>query len=165
MAHRSSGKKLILFRHAHRSKRWGREADNGLSAKGRAQAREAAHWLKKILPDAPLHIETSPALRCVESVEILSKSLRGGIQKSTLLLSEEKTSKRLLKTRVRKFCTWWRRTKADVVIACSHGDWLAQCAEELLGHKIELKKGAFLMISCEGKKYVLEFLLNRGELD
>src|SRR4051794_36350749 len=64
---------LVIIRHAHRNKAFGAEADNGLSAKGRRQARAAARFFKKRFKGRKPNIFSSPKRRCRETLEPIAK--------------------------------------------------------------------------------------------
>lgn len=140
---------MILVRHAHRDNSR-RELDNGLTEKGRKQAQ----WIRKFAlgrikaegwekPRVSLY--SSPKVRCVETLEPLAKSLEIKIQQtSDLIEMQNKESLEQMDQRIHHFFHEWNTKGSEVMIACSHGDWLPMAAYHLLGASIDFKKGSWV---------------------
>lgn len=159
-------KRLILVRHAHRNKTYGRAADNGLSSKGQAQAEAAKKLFESRFAKRRPHIVCSPKLRCVETVLPLIEGKTTRIHVLPLLNEQQpKESEKKFLERVGQFCSWFRKEAPALVIACSHGDFFPWVVAEFLGAPLELAKGGWCEIVLEGREARLELWVeNPGEL-
>jgi broad specificity phosphatase PhoE len=115
-------------RHAHRSKKQGREIDNGLSETGRDQARRIKRHFKKVYPKNQPFIVTSPKLRCIETILPLAGAKKDAYE---IMLSLDEGAN--LSRRVKEFIRWWKQEAPWLTVACSHGDWIPMCVEQLTG--------------------------------
>jgi 8-oxo-(d)GTP phosphatase len=131
-------KTLVIIRHAHRDLR-DRSADNGLSKKGRSQAREVKRFYRERFGSKPALLLSSPKRRCVETLEPLAKMLGGSIRIEDLLKEGEKGRR----VKPGGFLFWWRDRAPCRVVACSHGDWIPAFLKRALGADISLKKGGW----------------------
>lgn len=140
-------KKLLLIRHAHRDTSE-RDADNGLSVKGRRQAYEIGeHFKKHFAASRPLII-ASPKLRCIETLNGIAAHTSSPIKTSPLLLEHQpKEPAEGLVQRAREFARWWLLEGPSLTVICSHGDFLPAVTETLTGARTEFKKGAWAEIS------------------
>jgi len=159
-------RRLILVRHAHRDKPYGRQADNGLSEKGKRQARKLVGFLSKRCKEDVPRLLSSPKVRCMETLAPFAKKWGLEVIADSLLdeQSDHPPRERMssVEKRAEKFCEEWLKAKEDTVVACSHGDWLPICLAQLLGIELELKKGAVAIIEVIGKeKYQLTWLVQR----
>lgn len=132
--------RLVLVRHAHRDTSHGRLRDNGLSAKGWKQADKFASWAVSSLPLDRTALASSPKVRCVETLEPLSRPIRRWESLSEQRARESDTA---FRQRVANALQAALRKKSKAVVLCSHGDWLPVAAEVLTGHPLEWKKGAW----------------------
>jgi broad specificity phosphatase PhoE len=130
-----SNKTLILVRHAHRDTDVGRERDNGLSDKGRAQAERVMRRLKKPLTGADVRIVSSPKRRCVQTVTPLARALGRRVYRL-----DDLDEGPPLGAKIKRFLEWFERTEASVVVVCSHGDWIPAA------FGVDLKKGEWTRI-------------------
>jgi broad specificity phosphatase PhoE len=139
--------RLILVRHAHRDTTI-RSEDNGLSEKGREQAKGlVAVFKNKINKDSEILLLSSPKMRCIETLTPFSKSM--GL-KITIdpNLDEAKPGESPAKfeKRLKSFLSFveelGKKTKSKdlCLFACSHGDWLPLALQQLIGVSIDLKK-------------------------
>jgi len=138
---------LILVRHAHRDKNSGPDADNGLSAKGKTQAEAIARYFKKRFKGSNLVLYSSPKLRCQETLAPLAMVTDSRIQ--TLSSLDEASSSSSLAQGVAEFDQLLRGSKAPLIVACSHGDWLHFFLKARIGAEIDLAKGAWAEIDYE----------------
>lgn len=148
-------KTLVLVRHAHRDKAWGRSTDNGISDKGRRQAQAVLRlWLERHgqAKGAPL-VLSSPKRRCMETVAPIAAALGVRVEERDVL--DEGGD--LLRS-AREFVKWWKTQAPPLVVACSHGDWIPVCIDRLIGSPIEVEKGAFVELGLEGDEVRLLFL-------
>ena len=133
---------LILVRHAHRSKRFGSQADNGLSEKGNKQAGGILrHFLSRFagLSAADLELNSSPKLRCLQTVQPIAEVKCVKLKKLPCLGEGGD-----LPSMVSEFLSRWRRGTALVTVACSHGDWIPEFLKLVTGAEgILLDKGAW----------------------
>jgi len=139
-------KTLVLVRHAHRDTAR-RELDNGLSEKGRGQAR----WVKRFFDqrfkdlDSGLWLVSSPKVRCLETLSPIAKSLGRPLDSHPLL--DEQGAKEpfeRFEERIHLFLHEWTRSSAPLTLLCSHGDWLPTAVFHLLGVQQDFKKGGWL---------------------
>ncbi len=140
-------KVLILIRHAHRDTK-DRSLDNGLSRKGRAQAKALSrHFAKSYSKRASkegLLLLSSPKLRCVQTVEGIAILGKTRVIQS-LALSEQgaKESRLAFDKRIQSVLKWWKNHAPALTLVCSHGDWLPLAIERAAGGRVEMSKGAW----------------------
>jgi broad specificity phosphatase PhoE len=142
-------KTLILVRHAHRDKSRGRSRDNGLSAKGRKQADEFREYWEKMLSKKKPTFLSSPKRRCTETVARLAADLDCRVRVSALLDEQHEDmheSAGRFRGRVKRFLTWWEKKGPEIVVACSHGDWIPELLRVLKGKSKEVAKGDWVVI-------------------
>lgn len=155
---------LILIRHAHRDTS-DRAADNGLSDKGRIQAKALVkHYLKAYPPGngAPsLRVISSPKRRCVETVASIAECAEVSLElDSDLEEQRPDKNKGELASRAKHFISRWIQSDDPLVIACSHGDWLPVALHSATGARAELKKGGWAEIRIrDGERAQLRWLL------
>lgn len=137
-------KTLIITRHAHRNKPKGGEADNGLSAKGRKQARALAKFYTRVFSRKKARIYSSPKIRCVETIEPIAKKIKVSLETLDSLNETPTESERLQK--VRAFHSFWLSSDAPLTLICSHGDWIPAYLKSVFGIEIDLDKGGWLEV-------------------
>lgn len=149
MANDYAKKKLILVRHAHRDTS-DRELDNGLSEKGREQAKGLVVVFKnKISKDGKIILFSSPKRRCIETLAPFSKKVDVKITVDPNLDEQKHTETAArFEKRLDSFLEFISglqrkasRSEEVVIVACSHGDWLPIAIQKLTGVAIDLKKG------------------------
>jgi broad specificity phosphatase PhoE len=173
---KKSLKTLVLIRHAHRDVE-DRSRDNGLSPRGREQVQALLSYFKRS-SKAP-RVEkgvfdpergertawiSSPKKRCLETLSPLA--LIEGVRPTTIDLLLERGEDEELQHfhhRVREFCDWWLQEGPELTFACSHGDWIPACVEQLTGGKVQVSKGSWceLVISAETGEPALRWLIQR----
>ncbi len=147
-----SKKTLILIRHAHRDTGDGRTRDNGLSDKGKEQAREFrdAYLKNKFDPNALFY--SSPKKRCVETLEPLAKKLARDIEIDKLLDEQsDGESNYALTRRIDLFAAWVEQTEAQTVVACSHGDWIPSFCDKVIHNPMDFRKGEWAVFTVGEK--------------
>lgn len=162
-------RRLILIRHAHRDI-IDRDADNGLSIKGRKQSKWIAKYAQSFWKPEEFNkgggqILCSPKIRCIETVEPLAAILKAEVTIEKLL--EEKASKETEKefqNRVCSFLAAWRKMKSRELIVCSHGDYLPLLLFQCLGIAFDVRKGSWVELEWssagfELKAYIPNFKL------
>ncbi len=156
----SNAKRLVIVRHAHRDKPMGSAFDNGISKKGRKQAKAIVKLYRERFDDEMALIYSSPKLRCIETVEPLASKIASKIVPLDLLIeSGPEEGPEDLVRRVRQFCTQWKKESSPIVIACSHGDWIPVFFQELVGTPIDLKKGAWAEIESKNGETKLTWIV------
>lgn len=136
-------KTLIIIRHAHREKI---ADDNGLSPKGRKQAKRARDFYRSRFRRSTAALLSSPKRRCVETLEPLSELLDVDIE-TTALLDEGDA----LKLRAREFLSHWLASSGpELTVISSHGDWIPVFLELATGARAELAKGGWAEIEADG---------------
>jgi phosphohistidine phosphatase SixA len=149
-------RKLIIVRHAHRNKLRGGEADNGLSAKGKAQARALAKFYIRIIgkqrpagKQEPV-IFSSAKRRCIETVEPLAKKQKTPIE--TLDSLNEAINGSELREKARVFHSFWTNRKEPLTLICAHGDWITAYLKLLFALELDLEKGGWIEIESREPK-------------
>jgi len=149
-------RRLILIRHAHRDNSI-REIDNGLSDTGKAQAITLAKHFSELASSKSVIFETSPKLRCQETLAPLANSLKASVSINSLLdeqLSQE--SRLVFESRVRDYMVSWSKSHSALTIACSHGDWIPAALKEVTGLNLELGKSGWIILSYSESKWTIE---------
>lgn len=147
--------KLILIRHAHRDKPSLSEQNqnNGLSDKGRKQAKALAdYWRKKLggnQESGKILFLSSPKKRCVETLQGLADVESAKIKILDSL--DESNTQKELRLRVQAFENLWHSSDASIIVACSHGDWIPAFTEKVLGESIDLDKAGWIEVIKEIK--------------
>jgi broad specificity phosphatase PhoE len=143
-------KTLVLCRHGHRDTSR-RELDNGLSEKGREQAKNIKRFLTERFDAEDLRqgiwFASSPKLRCVETILPAAKAVGREVDSHPDL--DEQGSKEpssAFEARIQRFLNEWTASTVGVTVVCSHGDWLPLVAHRLIGIPQDFKKGAWLEI-------------------
>lgn len=147
-------KVIILIRHAHRDTT-NRKLDNGLSDKGYKQAEIIKQWLPqqiKTLKLKSIFAVTSPKKRCVETITPVARRTL-----ATLEVWDELDEQGFAESQEK----FWERVQAtihnihqrpeELVMVCSHGDYLPLFIFHLIGVNLELSKGGICALSVEGK--------------
>ena len=144
-------KTLVLIRHAHRDKPLGSSFDNGLSEKGKQQAKEFAEMFAKKFGKTKPSLVSSPKKRCIETLEPLSKEISiKVIIDNDLNESDDSMSKRM-----QTFLRWWKDKAPDFVVACSHGDWIPEFLLLTTEKMQELRKADWVLLKLEDGKVTL----------
>lgn len=150
MASKNKTCTLIITRHAHRNKLKGGEADNGLSAKGRKQARALAKFYTRVFARKKPQIFSSPKVRCVETVEPIAKKTKVSLE--TLDSLNEASLSSELDQKIRSFHSFWLSSDAPLTLVCSHGDWIPAYLKHVFGIEIDLDKGGWIEIERSAEK-------------
>lgn len=156
-------KTLVLIRHAHRDTA-NREVDNGLSEKGREQAKNIKRFFEQRFGEEDfkrgLWFVSSPKLRCVETLLPAAKALERTVDVHPEL-DEQNGREGLtgLRSRIDQFLKEWKESKVALTVLCSHGDWLPLATHALLGFEHEFKKGGWLEVESEGSSVRLKWYI------
>lgn len=153
-------RKLILLRHAHRDTTDGRERDNGLSEKGRDQAKAVGRYFRERFPKETPILLSSPKVRCIETLLPLSDRLKIDV-KILEDLDEQNDSAASYARRIEKFFRWWKSRAPETVVACSHGDWIPAFTRLAIGTEVDMKKGGWLEIESRDGAVKLRWLLQK----
>jgi broad specificity phosphatase PhoE len=154
-------KTLVLVRHAHRDTAV-RSKDNGLSEKGKEQAR----WVKKFFTarfgkDQPgsIWLVSSPKKRCQETLALIAAEIKQQVDPHPDL-DEQSNQESVAKfeERVNHFIKDWMDSPQELTIACSHGDWLPVAIARLLGCHADFKKSSWLEIEYDGSMQLKWFV-------
>ncbi len=151
---------LILVRHAHRDTDKGRDRDNGLSDRGKVQAKSVARFFLERFDVATPVLLSSPKIRCIETLLPLSDKLGVEVQVVDLLKEQAGTQKEFDR-QIEKFFRWWKQRAPETVVVCSHGDWIPRFAKKVFGLEIELKKGGWMEVESSGGAIRLRWLLQK----
>lgn len=138
----------------------GHSIDNGISKKGEHQANLLLKHFISNFKDQNPEIVSSPKLRCIETVEPIAKSLDCNIKINQLL---DEGGNHLEKTN--KFLRWWLEEAPELVIACSHGDWIPVFIGQITGSEIELSKGGWAEFHLTKGKTSLYSLIQNLNFD
>jgi 8-oxo-dGTP diphosphatase len=148
---------LIIIRHAHRDTAV-RALDNGLSKKGKSQARRLLKYFRKRFGTDTKNITlmSSPKKRCMETLEPIAQFLGTEVSAAPLLLEQEKLeSASSLERRVQKFLKQSSTMRGTLVI-CSHGDWIPLALKAACGATAAPGKGSWIEIEGEQLIRLLE---------
>ena len=152
-------KTLIVIRHAHRDKKEGRELDNGLSAKGRKQARQALAFFKKRFKGVRGQLFSSPKKRCVETLAPIARYAR-----TKVTVDPELDEGGNLEGKAQRFLQRWHDSPAELTVISSHGDWIPVFTEIALGTSIDISKGGWLELVRDGEDLRLTWLVQRWDI-
>ena len=159
-----SFKILVLVRHAHRNTMKGRERDNGLSSKGKAQARAFQKYFQKLHGNDRFTLISSPKKRCTETLAPLARRCRCRVKVSKVFSEPQggETAAQY-KRRIRASARWWKNQGPKSLVVCSHGDWIPLFTKAVLGIEIALQKGGWLEMNLSRGKATLVWLV-QGKL-
>lgn len=143
-------RQIFLVRHAHRETDDGRMKDNGLSEKGKDQAKAVAKFVLEASKGEDFLLLSSPKKRCIETLEPLGKKLGRDVNVEINL--DEGGN---LEKKVQDFFNDWKKTESECTVICSHGDWLPVAIEQILRVFVDFKKGAVCELRYEDKKFTL----------
>lgn len=157
-------KTLLLIRHAHRDTS-NRNLDNGLSDKGQKQVRRLIKYFQKRFkyekwPVGQILFESSPKLRCVQTLAPLAQILSTEMKEQPQLLEQSAgESFAKFQSRLHAYIQAWIESPEQVRIICGHGDSLPLMVYHLLGAAVEFKKGGFLEIEWEsGQAHLKQYI-------
>lgn len=135
----------VLVRHAHRDKPGGGAEDNGLSEKGKRQARRIRKFYDKRFSEGKVLLWSSPKVRCQETLAPLAEDLKSEIEIIREL--DEQSSKETdaeFRARIDRFFEKCRSVKAQRIVFCTHGDWIPAAMQKLFQQPIDLSKGGWI---------------------
>ncbi len=142
---------LVLVRHAHRDTSLGREKNNGLSKKGKKQAKLLCKYFEDFhFKDLKPLFVSSPSKRCVETLEPLAKSYGLAIQNQAWLWEGGNLEEKVL-----RFTKWWIEKAPPLVVASSHGDLIPLFLSRSVGSMLDLEKGGFAELHLFGHEIKL----------
>lgn len=147
-----SKKTFVLVRHAHRDTDSGREKDNGLSSKGRDQAKEFRDAMLGMALEQPALFLSSPKKRCVETLEPFAKKLTATVEIDKLLDEQSHgESYGALERRIELFIAWVQKSETPLIVACSHGDWIPLFVEKAARLARDFRKGEWAIFEVAEK--------------
>jgi broad specificity phosphatase PhoE len=156
-------KTLILIRHGHRDNSV-RSLDNGLSDKGREQAKAIKKFFSSRFGEEELKsgvwFVSSPKLRCVETILPAAKACQREVDAHPLL--DEQSTKENgggLEERVQTFLSEWKKSTVPLTVVSSHGDWLPAAMFRLVGLHFEPKKGSWFEIEWNSGAAALKWYI------
>jgi broad specificity phosphatase PhoE len=138
---------LILLRHAHRSLK-NPAADNGLSKKGKKQAKR---FLKIFLREFGKHVRprllSSPRRRCRETLAPLAKRWGRAVKEDPGLRERgPDESPADFRARVARFLRGLRRRPGRMTVVATHGDWAPVALRLLTGARARFAKGGWAVV-------------------
>lgn len=148
---------LVIVRHAHRSKALGANTDNGISAKGKKQVRELTRFFKKRFGKTPAVVYSSPKKRCQQTISPIAKLAKTKV--GILDCLDEADHGPSLKSKISEFEAIRRESRAELIVICSHGDWIPAYLEAKLGIPLELAKGGWAELEFYGDAARLKWLV------
>ncbi len=155
-------KTLVLIRHAHRDNTI-RSRDNGLSEKGKEQAKWVKKYFFERFDDADsIWLVSSPKKRCLETIAPIADQagLEIDINPDLAEQSDSETAQKF-QDRVNRFLREWTQMPQPLTVVSSHGDWLPVAVFHLLGCQCDFRKGGWLEIEWDGmavlKCYIQSF--------
>lgn len=145
-------RRLILIRHAHRDNSI-RENDNGLSDIGKSQSVALAKRFTKQVGDELVTLESSPKLRCQETLAPLAAELAAEVTINSLLDEQlPQESRSVFEARIKDYLDSWIKSGSRLQIACSHGDWIPAALRSTTGLQLELGKSGWVILSHQPNK-------------
>lgn len=149
--------KRILFvtRHAHRDTAH-RYLDNGLSERGRIQAKALADYLTRHTKSIEPEVLSSPKLRCQETLAPFCEMHKLALDIDARLEEQRRDESHIdLEQRVREFISWWKNEGPACLVISSHGDWIPEFFRMLIERDAALDKGGVAEIHLINKKLEL----------
>jgi broad specificity phosphatase PhoE len=153
----TQSRKLIIVRHAHRNKLKGGEADNGLSAKGKKQAKALEKLYSRVFGRKKAILFSSPKVRCMETLQPITKKIKVSLE--TIDSLNEAPTDAELKEKIRSFHSLWQKSDAPLTVICSHGDWIPLYLKQMLGVEIDLDKGGWIELELSQEKLTLRWII------
>lgn len=135
-------KTLILIRHAHRDKKFGSDADNGISEKGEKQVKRLLKYMEDHYHDVNPYIISSPKKRCQQTIAPIAEYYKKEVEIEELVGEAPN-----LEGRVREFHKWWIQKAPEFTIVCSHGDFIPICVFMMTGARADISKCSLTEIS------------------
>ena len=147
-------KTIILIRHAHRDNT-NRELDNGLSEKGLKQVEVLKKWMPPIVKEWECQgavALTSPKKRCVETLTPVARRVLAPIEVwDDLDEQSNNESHEKFWERIQHSIHQIHKRPEELVLVCSHGDYLPLFIFHLLGLNLELNKGGACALDTDGR--------------
>lgn len=152
-------KTLVILRHAHRDLT-DRTLDNGLNAKGKLQAKRLAKFYgRRYAAEWPLMI-SSPRRRCQETLAPIARKHSLDIQENRLLIEQLPTEDHgAFVARIDSFFAWWTEQDTELIIACTHGDWISTAMQYLFRNAGDYKKGCWIELQNRDGAVALSWLI------
>lgn len=162
-------RKLILTRHAHRDTS-DRSVDNGLSEKGWKQEKLISkHFMGLLQNELPRNIEfeSSPKLRCQETLKGLAKNLSKDLSINPKLderLADEDAKK--FNQRVRSFLHDFEKSEIPTLFACSHGDWIPEAVKIATDVSTQIGKAGWIELGYENDEWkILDLIAHWKDIE
>ena len=153
--------RLFLVRHAQAGDRMvgARDLYRPLSPKGRQRAEEIGLLLA---PSKPDRILSSPATRCVQTVEPLAARTGLDVEEHPDLW-EGSTISHVLSL-------LGNADAAEVIVACSHGDVIPEAIEAIAAEGAQIngrgcEKGSIWVVERDGRRWAHAYYLDRSAVD
>ncbi|MEK6578782.1 MAG: histidine phosphatase family protein [Bdellovibrionota bacterium] len=153
-----SVKTLVLIRHAHRDKVLGRAFDNGLSLKGFKQAKVLGKFFKSRFSARKPVLFSSPKKRCYETLFSISK--KSGSEIKMLACLDEGGD---LDAKIAEFFTTFSELKENLIVICSHGDWIPEFIRSQLGFQVELSKAGWIELIESRSKFEVSWIVQKPD--
>ncbi len=133
--------RLLIVRHAHRDKPRGSLFDNGLSGKGKKQAKQLVKFYGTVLRKKKNQVVflSSPKKRAVETLMPLAKKLKKEIFPCEFINEGPKTFQDL--EGIVSLINHYSSDKDMRLVLCSHGDTIPWLTKLLIGTTFKLEKG------------------------
>lgn len=134
-----------------------------MDEKGTRQAeliKEHFHQRFQSMDPKELDFQTSPKKRCVETLEGLAKSLKKEAF-ITPLLDERQSGEdsKAFTKRIRSFLESFKQQKAEIVMACSHGDYIPSFIKLTTDLSTDIGKAGWIELSYENDQWRVEELV------
>lgn len=147
-------KTLVMIRHAHRSKKLGRDLDNGLSDKGIKQAERLGSFYASRFGEVRALLLSSPKRRCIETLEPIARETSSKIREWKCLDEEGD-----IPHKIETFLTDWEKHHDPLTLLCSHGDWIPEFFQRELKIAVDLEKGAWAELEKSANGWRLNWLI------
>ena len=142
---------LILLRHGHRPSGPDHINDTGLSERGQSQAEAiATYYATNYDCNQPVHIATSPARRCQETVAPLARILKQpALVDNDLNEGQAGEDGAMFIMRMERFLDTCRHGPHSRIIACSHVDWIPHFVHLFAGADVFPGTGCWIRLGVD----------------
>ncbi len=155
-------KRLVIVRHAHRDIEVHSD-NNGLSDKGKEQVQKLIPFARKRLKDERPVFLSSPKKRCIETLTPIAKAFGEKVEIDDLLTEQGSMSTYAFEEHIEMFLDRFKFEGPDVLVICTHGDWIPEAVQKLTGQSVALKKAGWCEIEYESGHAELTWLMQKAD--
>lgn len=134
-------KKIFLVRHAHRA--FSPEQDPPLTSRGHQQATRLKEYFLDELQLSEFYLASSPKKRCLQTVDPLVDYLKARRQEESFFILDS-LDQGATSEKIAHFLKWLDHHSPNILIVCSHADWLPDFVEKTANQTASFEKGQVL---------------------